>query len=175
MQQGLDHGAWVPLRYLFPKANVPVFQVSIPYDLSRPSALVLGQSLARLADEGVLIIGSGSLTRNLYEFQMDKKIAGHAGDFQPAADYVNQFVTWVRGHVTSGDHSQLVNTLAHARHAARSHPSAEHFLPLLIAAGAAGKEASVTVLDGGVMHEVLSMESYAFGQPLLRYCNIFTG
>ena len=168
MQQGLDHGAWIPLQYLFPQAVVPVFQVSMPHDLSSLSALALGHSLASLADEGVLIIGSGSLTHNLYEFQMNETFTGQGGEVQTAPAYVDEFVSWVRKQVISGKHDQLVRALVIAPHATRTHPSPEHFLPLLVAAGAAGQAAHVTVLNGGVTHKILSMESYAFGLPMLR-------
>ena len=66
-RRGLDHGAWVPLMYLLPKANVPVFQVSIPFSLDTRQALKLGQALTPLREQGVLIVASGSMTHNLYE------------------------------------------------------------------------------------------------------------
>lgn len=66
----------------------------------------------------------------------------------------------------AGDTARLLQTLDAAPHAARAHPTTEHFLPLLVAAGAASKPGAVTVLDGGIRHGVLAMESYAFGQDM---------
>lgn len=152
--RGLDHGAWVPLSFLFPAADIPVFQVSLPYPLTGQAALEYGAALAPLADEGVLIIGSGGLTHNLYEFRN-----GHEHE----ASYVGEFVAWVRAAVERGDQQALVNALALAPHAARAHPTAEHFLPLLVALGASASSTPVTVLPGGIAHSVLSMESYVFG------------
>ena len=157
VERGLDHGAWVPLRHLYPKADVPTIQVSMPAKLDASSAYAFGQTLAPLADEGVLIIGSGSLTHNLYEFRS-------ANSEEPA--YAKEFVAWVRKTVLSGDRSRLQQTLELAPHAKRAHPTSEHFLPLLVAAGAAdgaqGSSGTVDVIDGGFTHGVLSMESYVF-------------
>ncbi|MBK6004712.1 dioxygenase [Ramlibacter ginsenosidimutans] len=154
-QRGLDHGAWVPLLHLYPEADVPVVQVSLPVGTDASGALELGRALAPLAREGVLVIGSGSLTHNLYEFRM--------GDDHEAA-YAREFSAWIRDAVEHGDVERLQHALERAPHAARAHPTSEHFLPLLVAAGAAGSLSPATVLDGGIRHGVLAMESYMFGQ-----------
>lgn len=154
-RRGLDHGAWVPLMHLFPDADVPVVQVSLPFDTDEAKAFGLGRVLAPLAEDGVLIVGSGSLTHNLYEFR--------PGEIQ-AADDVQVFAAWVRQAVRDGDTTRLCQALALAPHAARAHPTIEHFLPLLVAAGAAFAPRPVTVLQGGVRHGMLAMESYAFGR-----------
>jgi len=154
-RHGLDHGAWVPMGYLFPDADVPVFQVSLPARLDAQAAWAFGQALGPLADEGVLIVGSGSLTHNLYEFR-----SGHGLDVAYAAE----FAAWVREAVERGDSARLVRALDDAPHAVRAHPTPEHFWPLLVAAGAASAPLPVQVIEGGIAHGVLSMDSFVFGR-----------
>ncbi len=153
-RRGLDHGAWVVLRHLYPAADVPAFQVSLPSRLDGDTAWAFGTALAPLADEGVLIVGSGSLTHNLGEFR-----AG-AGSDEP---YAAEFAACVRDAVVQGDSARLRQTLAQAPHAKRAHPTTEHFWPLLVAAGAAAAALPATVIDGGITHGVLSMDSFLFG------------
>lgn len=153
--RGLDHGAWVPMRHLFPQADVPVFQVSLPARLDAERAWAFGQALAPLADEGVLIVGSGSLTHNLAEFR--------GQDDAAEEPYVREFAAWVHGAAASGDGARLRRTLTDAPHAPRAHPTAEHFWPLLVAAGASPALASWHTVDGGVVHRVLSMDAVVFG------------
>lgn len=155
-RRGLDHGAWVPLLHLFPEADVPVFQVSLPSQLDARRAWAFGHALAPLAEEGVLIVGSGSLTHNLYEFR-----AGHGAD----EAYVAAFAAWVREAVEQGDHARLLRTLEDAPDARRAHPTPEHFWPLLVAAGAADEGRGIpagTVIEGGIAHGMLAMDSYVF-------------
>lgn len=153
--RGLDHGAWVPLRHLRPAADLPVFQVSMPHDLDAAGALRLGQALAPLRERGVLIIGSGSMTHNLYEFQ------------RPVRDpeYAQAFVDWVQDAVQRRDAEALVNYRARAPHAQRAHPSEEHFLPLLVALGASKDTEAAQWLTGGMTYGVLSMDSIGWGLP----------
>ncbi|MRD46643.1 dioxygenase [Caenimonas koreensis DSM 17982] len=156
--RGLDHGAWVPLLHMFPHADIPVLQVSMPRSLDSQSALRLGQALAWLGEEGVLVIGSGSLTHNLYEFRQGTT---------REEPYAREFAQWIRTAVQGGDAARLVGALRDAPHAARAHPTAEHFLPLLVAAGAAPQALPVTVLEGGIEHGVLSMDSFVFGRAVI--------
>ncbi|HYD76389.1 class III extradiol ring-cleavage dioxygenase [Ramlibacter sp.] len=155
--RGLDHGAWVPLMHLYPEADVPVVQVSLPMDADAAGAYALGRALAPLAEEGVLVVGSGSLTHNLYEFRM--------GSTEGAA-YAREFALWIRQAVLEGDRERLLQAMERAPHAARAHPTDEHFLPLLVALGASREGAPATVLDGGIRDSVLAMESYLFGREL---------
>jgi 4,5-DOPA dioxygenase extradiol len=153
-RRGLDHGAWVPLRYLLPRAEVPVFQVSMPHALDAAGAVKLGRALAPLRESGVLIVGSGSLTHNLYEFRQ----SGAA-----AQDYAHEFTQWIRQAVTRHDMEALLNYRQRAPQAERAHPTEEHFLPLLVALGASGDSEAAQVIDGGITHGVLAMESYVWG------------
>jgi 4,5-DOPA dioxygenase extradiol len=156
-RRGLDHGAWVPLMHLYPDADVPVFQVSLPSRLDAQGAWAFGQALAPLADEGVLIVGSGSLTHNLYEFR---------GTHGPDEPYVQAFSAWVREAVEQGDRTRLLRTLDDAPDARRAHPTPEHFWPLLVAAGAADSgdgPPSAQVIEGGIAYGMLAMDAYAFG------------
>lgn len=155
-ERGLDHGAWVPLRHLYPLAEVPVFQVSMPARLDAWSAFDFGRALAPLTSEGILIVGSGSLTHNLYEFR-----AGHGH----STAYVTEFARWIREAVVNGDQDRLLRALETAPQARRAHPTAEHYLPLLIAAGAT-VALPTTVLEGGLTHGVLAMDSFLFGQAI---------
>jgi len=152
---GLDHGAWIPLMYLYPEADVPVFQISLPAGLSTARAFEYGQAISALRQEGVLIIGSGSLTHNLGEFR------GQAHD-APMQAYVKTFVEWVRQVVETGDAEQLIRTFDLAPSAHHAHPTDEHYLPLLIAMGDAQGQ-SGQCLDGGVTHGILSMDGFVFG------------
>lgn len=156
-QWGLDHGAWVPLLHLLPQADVPVFQVSLPARLDGERAYAYGQALAPLTDEGVLVIGSGSLTHNLYEVRFDAPDAS-------AEAYALEFVHWIQAVLNARDHVRLKHTMTLAPHAQRAHPTPEHLWPLMVAAGAAGADVPATRIEGGMTHGVLSMDAYRFGE-----------
>ncbi|WEK07884.1 MAG: class III extradiol ring-cleavage dioxygenase [Candidatus Pseudomonas colombiensis] len=151
--RGLDHGAWVPLLYLAPEADIPIVQVSMPARLDTHQAWKLGQALKPLRDMNVLIVASGSLTHNLYEFR---------GATREGAGYVKEFAAWTARTLQAGHTDQLLDYKAHAPSAERAHPTDEHFLPLLIALGAAGEDYETRVLEGGVTYGVLAMDSYLF-------------
>ncbi|WP_437882049.1 DODA-type extradiol aromatic ring-opening family dioxygenase [Pseudomonas sp. LRF_L74] len=152
-QRGLDHGAWVPLLHLYPQADIPVVQVSLPMPITPAGAWRLGQALQPLRDQEVLIIGSDSLTHNLYEFR---------GGQGPAAGYVTAFAHWTAERLTAADLDSLLDYRRQAPHAERAHPSEEHLLPLFIALGAAGNRYAMRLIEGGVSYGVLAMDSYLF-------------
>ncbi|HDZ48007.1 hypothetical protein LCGC14_0149600 [marine sediment metagenome] len=149
VERGFDHGAWVPLSLMFPDANVPVVSVSLPVRWSNAELVDLGEKLSALREEGILIIGSGSLTHNLYELMpQDSSIPG----------WVDDFAQWVNHQLISDHRAALLNWES-APNARKNHPTPEHFLPLLVAMGAGGQ---ATQLHHSVEHGVLAMDVYQF-------------
>jgi 4,5-DOPA dioxygenase extradiol len=155
-RRGLDHGAWSPLLLVYPEARVPVVQLSLQPHRGAAHHFAMGAALAPLRDEGILIMGSGGVTHNL------GRIRG--GGNQPVPNWVSEFAEWVTGTVAEGRSADLVNYRRVAPDAAENHPSEEHFLPLIVAAGAAGKGARGRCLHSSYTYGVLSMASYAFGE-----------
>ena len=152
-QRPFDHGAWVPLLHLLPQADVPVVQVSLPVEADARAVYAMGQALQSLRDQGVLIVGSGSMTHNLREF---------FGGAREAADYVVEFSRWVEMQIQAGEVETLLNWQARAPHALRAHPSDEHFLPLYFALGAAGQADKPDYLSREVMYGILAMDAIAW-------------
>ena len=150
--RGLDHGAWVPLRYLVPAADVPVAQLSLIRGGSPAQHYALGAALAPLVAAGTWLIGSGGLTHNLYEF------AGHAPD-APAEPWAIEFADWTAARAADGDVASLLDYRRRAPHALRNHPTEEHLLPLFVVLGAAGG-AALTRRAGGTSYGVLVMDAF---------------
>ncbi len=153
-RRGLDHGAWVPLYHLLPKAQIPVFQVSMPYDLNTEQAVQLGRALAPLRTQGVLIVTSGSMTHNLGEFRRGVAAGDH---------YVEEFSGWVKSAVLANAVHPVIRYRSEAPHAQRAHPTEEHFLPLLVALGAQLPGDKAQLIDGGIEYGMLSMDSFVWG------------
>ena len=153
--RGLDHGAWTPLLYAYPKADVPVLQVSLQTALGPRHHLALGAALAPLADEGVLLLGSGHLTHNLRELR-----SALATDVGAAAPYVSEFQEWVRALIEAHDYDRLADYRRLSSAGVRAHPTEEHFLPLFFALGAAGPAARAERLLDQVEGGVMAMDAY---------------
>jgi 4,5-DOPA dioxygenase extradiol len=150
-QRPLDHGAWVPMRYLWPQANVPVCQVSLPAQRSPAELMRMGQTLSVLREEGVLILTTGSMTHNLIE-----------RDNSDDLSYVHAFAAWVREAVLAGDTARLLDWASQAPEAKRAHPSDEHFLPLFIALGAAQAGGAAEWLSDEIQYGFLAMDAVAW-------------
>lgn len=160
-QRGLDHGAWVPLRHFDPHARLPVIQVSIQTADGVQGALALGAALAPLADEGVLLIGSGHLTHAIGEWFARLRSHGQNLQDEPAEDYVREFGDWVEAALLERGAAGLADWTS-APHARRAHPSPEHFLPLPWAAAAAGPGARPRRLAAGAEGGVLALDAWCF-------------
>jgi 4,5-DOPA dioxygenase extradiol len=153
--RGLDHGAWVPLLLAYPSADIPVLQLSVQSHLGAGYHVRLGEALAALRGEGVLVIGSGSFTHDLRRFR------GQAMD-APAAPDVITFSNWMDEALVAGRRDDLVAYRSRAPHAVLEHPTEEHLLPLFVAMGAAGPAAKATRLHQSAMYSILRMDAYAF-------------
>ncbi|KFE55068.1 DODA-type extradiol aromatic ring-opening family dioxygenase [Pseudomonas syringae] len=148
-----DHGVWVPLSLMYPQADIPVVQVSLPSRQGPALQTQVGQALASLRAEGVLVIGSGSITHNLRELDW------HAGP-ESVEPWAKEFRDWMIDKLASNDEAALHDYRKLAPHAVRSHPSDEHLLPLYFARGAGGE---FSVAHQGFTMGALGMDIYRFG------------
>ncbi|MBP3982489.1 MULTISPECIES: DODA-type extradiol aromatic ring-opening family dioxygenase [unclassified Acidovorax] len=154
-QRPFDHGAWVPLMHLFPEADLPVVQVALPVGAGPAEVYAMGAALRGLRSQGVLVLGSGSMTHNLSEF---------FGGAREPAPYVLEFSRWIESALARGDLKALLNYRSLAPHAERAHPTDDHFLPLFFALGAAGDDLHANYLSREVMYSMLAMDAFAL-QP----------
>jgi aromatic ring-opening dioxygenase catalytic subunit (LigB family) len=131
-ERGFDHGAFTPLKVIYPDADVPVVQLSLKRGMDPATHLAMGRALAPLRDEGVLIVGSGLSYHNLRQF------------FSPAAyGPSREFDAWLNGALLGGspaDRVKLLTAWETAPSARAAHPREEHLLPLMVAVGAAGDD-----------------------------------
>ncbi len=155
-QRGLDHGAWVPLRYLFPDAEVLVVPLSIQHHGGPQHAYRVGQALAPLAQQGWLIVASGNITHNLRDWQQAS--SGMAID----TSYAQRFSDWVHHRLIAGDTDALLGYRQLHPNALHAQPRDEHLLPLFTALGAAGIGAQPRAIHRGISDHVIAMDSYAF-------------
>ena len=153
--RGLDHGAWVPLRWMYPGVDVPVLQLSVQTALGPAHHLQIGESLAPLARAGVLVLGSGHVTHNLRDWMR------HHADPEPLP-YARDYSDWLADALTSGDRAALVDYRARAPEAARAHPTEEHLLPLFVALGAAGTGARAERVHAAIEGGALAMDAWLF-------------
>ena len=161
-RRGFDHGVWVPMLLLYPDADIPVAQLSVDPDRDAAWHYRLGQALQPLAEQGVLILGSGSLTHNLHEVFTPAGLRRRDDD---APEWVDAFADWISVHLAEGDVDAILDYRAQAPHAAENHPTDEHLLPLFVALGAAGERAIGHRLHASREFGVLAMDAYSFQLP----------
>ncbi|MGV8842744.1 MAG: DODA-type extradiol aromatic ring-opening family dioxygenase [Pseudomonas sp.] len=151
-ERGLDHGAWVPLQLMYPQADIPVLQLSLPSQQGPALQTRIGRALAGLRAQGILLIGSGSITHNLGELDW---LAGPE-QIQP---WAQAFRDWLVERLATDDQAALHDYRTQAPGAVRNHPSEEHLLPLFFARAAGGH---FKVVHSGFTLGALGMDIYRF-------------
>lgn len=142
--RGLDHGAFIPLMAMYPNADVPVLQVSMP-SLRPHELLGLGERLRALRNEGVLVIGSGFMTHWLGALRLDPS------QYDTLAPFNAEFDAWATEALARGDIDELADFRAKAPGNDRAHPTSEHYVPLLLTLGAADSvTGAVSMIEGTV-------------------------
>ena len=154
-RRGWDHGVWIPLRLLYPEADVPVVEVSLPIPRDPATVLRMGAALAPLRERNVLLLGSGGIVHNLGRARLDRPDG-------PVDDWARQFDTWVRQGVDRREKEEIARYQERAPHASLAVPESEHFDPLLFALGAADDADVTEEVASGFQYSNLSLTSLAF-------------
>lgn len=155
---GLDHGCWGVLKPMFPQADIPVIQLSIDYSQPSEAHYALGRQLRGLRERGVLVLASGNIVHNL------RTLRREVPDNQ-AYDWAVDFDHWVAGLLTQGRPEALASFLQQGELARLAHPTYDHFLPLLYAAGAAHADDTVKFFNEGFQGASISMRSVIWDTP----------
>lgn len=155
---GIDHGTWTILVHLFPKADIPVVQLSVNANLTAAESFELGRRLQGLRDEGYLIIGSGNVVHNLGAIEYDNP------DGTPASD---RFDSYVRDAIVTDDIAKVLAYKAH-QDSAYAVPTPEHFLPLPYILGTAYEGEKPLVFNDVRQIGAISMTGYAYGLPVAQ-------
>jgi 4,5-DOPA dioxygenase extradiol len=158
LMRGLDHGAWVPLRLMYPKAEIPIVQLSIRNDLDPEFHISLGEAIRVVRDSGILVMGSGGAVHPLGNPQAS------LGAGAPTDDWAIEFNEWLTNAVTEGDRGSLINYRTIAPYARQAHPYPDHYMPLLTAFSAGGPNARGKVLHQSWDLGDLGMGAFEFSQ-----------
>lgn len=153
VERGLDHGAWMPLYYLFPKASIPVIQLSINKNLPLAMHVKIGEQLQILRKEGIMIIGSGNLTHNLGMVDFYNMNA-------PAVEWAKNVDTFIDRAFNANDTESLIRIEERCSDFKTAHPSIDHYLPLLYIAGTRRDEDTLRTLLPIFQNASLSMKSF---------------
>ncbi len=158
-ERGFDHGVFIPLKLAFPDADIPVVQLSLRNNFDPASHIAVGEALAPLRDEGVLILGSGMSYHNMKQLMSNMQSGGGSSDAE-----AETFDKWLTAAVTEPSHlerNQKLTNWGQAPCAREAHPRAEHLVPLHVVAGAAGEDVGRKMLTDTVLGAVQS--AYQFG------------
>ena len=154
--RGLDHGVWIPLRFMYPAANVPLVQLSLPLRYSAQQLFDVGKLLAPLRQENMLVLGSGGIVHNLQTF--------HGGSLdQPIEPWAAEFDGWFAAKLEQHDVDSLLRYRELAPHADLAVPTFEHFAPVFVTLGAAANYEKVDLISTGFQYGAISMRSFAIG------------
>jgi 4,5-DOPA dioxygenase extradiol len=162
---GLDHGIWTPLRSIYPQADVPVLPLAWVPTQGPAQQFALGEALQPLTDEGVLVIGTGSITHNL---RLLSRFTDDSATDQPERAESRAFRDWFVERSAARDWDALLAYRSEAPHAELMHPTDEHLLPWYVAAGAGGRTHAPHRLHDSNVYGALGMDVYAFGAPAPR-------
>lgn len=155
-ERGWDHGVWVPLLHLYPAADIPLLQLALPSGFTPRQIYALGQALAEFRHRGVLIMTSGVLVHNLRTIDYRER--------EPTPEWARAFDAWCARCLEAGDHDALMDFEHAAPDFKRAHPTPEHFIPVLVAAGAASVDkAAVSFPVEGFEFGSLSRRCVQFG------------
>ena len=152
---GLDHGVWVPLRRMYPLADIPVVPLSVDPQGDAAYHLAIGRALTPLRDDGVLVIGSGGFVHNLGDLDWSHKDA-------PMPEWAAAFADWMRARLRAHDLDALLDWQRQAPHARRAHPTVEHLMPLFVALGAGDNAARISSLHDSHEFGTLALDAFAF-------------
>jgi len=154
-QWGFDHGNWSVMKWLFPQADVPLFQMSLDYTRPAQYHYELSQQLIRLRKKGVLVIGSGNITHNLNNFARDVNAS--------PVEWAQEFDEITRRAINKQDHKKLINYQSMGASAKLAIPEPSHWLPLIYALGLQTDNDSIDHFYEGMQHGTFSMRSLKIG------------
>ena len=153
---GIDHGTWSVLCHMFPKADIPVYQLCIDRRLDAEAHYMLGQELSSLRDQGVLILGSGNVVHNLAKINWE---------LENGYPWAEEFDAYIKEAILEGNHHKVIHYEQSGKSSEMAFVTPEHFYPLLYVLGAAGLSNSVQVYNDACILGSLSMTGYIFETP----------